>query len=121
MLVSTRPAIPDDLDAVAPVLYSAFKNISDQHGFPPDFDSPEAARNVASLLLNHPKSYGVVAEEAGRLLGSNFIDPRSPVTAQHPGGLGRGGGSDRWRWSPRKPPDRARRSAAASAIVSEKT
>jgi predicted N-acetyltransferase YhbS len=84
MSVSTRPATPDDLDAVAPVLYSAFKSISDQHRFPPDFDSPETARNVASLLLNHPKFCGVVAEEAGRLLGSNFIDVRSAIVGLGP-------------------------------------
>jgi predicted N-acetyltransferase YhbS len=79
-----RPAAPDDLAAVAPVLYSAFKSVSDRHNFPPDFDSPEDAHGVASLLLNHPKFYGVIAEDNGRLLGSNFIDLRSPVVGLGP-------------------------------------
>jgi predicted N-acetyltransferase YhbS len=84
MSATIRRAIPRDLAAVAPVLYSAFKSISDQYRFPPDFESPEAAHGVASLLLNHPKFYGVVAEDAGRLLGSNFIDLRSPIVGLGP-------------------------------------
>jgi predicted N-acetyltransferase YhbS len=84
MSATIRRAIPRDLAAVAPVLYSAFKSISDQYRFPPDFESPEAAHGVASLLLNHPKFYGVVAEDAGRLLGSNFIDLRSPTVGLGP-------------------------------------
>lgn len=84
MSSSIRPATPGDLPAVAPILYSAVKSISDQHRFPPDFDSPETAHSVASLLLNHRKFYGVVAEDAGRLLGSNFIDLRSPIVGLGP-------------------------------------
>ena len=84
MSMTIRPARRDDLAAVAPVLYSAFRSISDQHRFPPDFDSPETAHNVASLLLNHPQFHGVVAEDAGRILGSNFIDLRSPIVGLGP-------------------------------------
>lgn len=84
MSLGIRPAAPTDVSAVAPVLYSAFRSISDRHNFPPDFDSPEAAHGVASLLLNHPQFYGVVAEDAGRLLGSNFIDLRSPIVGLGP-------------------------------------
>jgi predicted N-acetyltransferase YhbS len=79
-----RPATPDDLTAVATVMYAAFKSISDRHNFPPDFDTPETAHSVASLLLGHPKFYGVVAEDNGRLLGSNFIDLRSPIVGLGP-------------------------------------
>ena len=79
-----RPATPDDLASVGPVLYAAFRSISDRHRFPPDFDSPETARSVASLLLNHPKFCGVIAEDEGRILGSNFIDLRSPIVGLGP-------------------------------------
>jgi predicted N-acetyltransferase YhbS len=84
MSATIRRAEPQDLTAIAPVLYAAFRSISDQHRFPPDFDSPEAAHGVASLLLSHPKFYGVVAEDAGRLLGSNFIDLRSSIVGLGP-------------------------------------
>jgi predicted N-acetyltransferase YhbS len=84
MTRTIRPAAPADLAAVAPILYSAFRSVSDRHGFPPDFDSPEDAHGVASLLLNHPRFHGVVAEDDGRLLGSNFIDLRSPIVGLGP-------------------------------------
>ncbi|HEX4174190.1 MAG TPA: GNAT family N-acetyltransferase, partial [Acetobacteraceae bacterium] len=64
--------------------YSAFKSISDQHRFPADFDTPETAHSVASLLLSHPKFYGVIAEDNGHLLGSNFIDLRSSIVGLGP-------------------------------------
>src|SRR6516162_7981272 len=50
------------------------------------------------MLIDHPGFYGVVAEQDGRILGSNFLDERSPIaglgpitvdpTAQN-GGIGR--------------------------------
>jgi predicted N-acetyltransferase YhbS len=84
MSVTTRSASARDLAAVATIMYAAFKSVADRHNFPPDFDSPETAHGVASLLLNHPKFYGVVAEDAGRLLGSNFIDLRSRIVGLGP-------------------------------------
>ena len=84
MTMTTRPAAAADLIAVATIMYSAFKSVADRHNFPPDFDSPETAHSVASLLLNHPKFYGVVAEDEGRILGSNFIDLRSPIVGLGP-------------------------------------
>jgi predicted N-acetyltransferase YhbS len=84
MSQTVRPATPNDLTAVAPILYSAFRSISDYHRFPPDFDSLETAHAIASLLLKHPTFYGVVAEDAGRILGSNFIDLRSPIVGLGP-------------------------------------
>ena len=61
------------------ILYEAFKNLAEQHNFPPDFPSPEVATGVASMLISDPGFYGVVAEEAGRIVGSNFMDERSVI------------------------------------------
>ncbi len=61
------------------ILYEAFKNLAEQHNFPPDFPSPEVATGVASMLIGDPGFYGVVAEEAGRIVGSNFMDERSVI------------------------------------------
>ena len=84
MSITTRPASAGDLAAVATIMYAAFRSISDHHRFPPDFDSPETAHGVASLLLNHPKFYGVIAEDEGRILGSNFINSRLPIVGLGP-------------------------------------
>lgn len=35
------------------------------------------------MLINHPGFYGIVAEHDGRIVGSNFLDTRSPI-----GGIG---------------------------------
>ena len=42
-----------------------------------DFPSPEVATGLASMLIGDPGFYGVVAEEAGTIVGSNFMDERS--------------------------------------------
>ena len=46
------------------ILYDAFKNLAEQHNFPPDVPSAEVATGLASMLIGAPGFYGVVAEEA---------------------------------------------------------
>lgn len=55
------------------ICYEAFKTISGQHSFPPDFPSPEIARDLFSSLLSRPDVYSVIAESEGRIVGSNFL------------------------------------------------
>ena len=61
------------------ILYDAFTNLAEKHNFPPDFPSPEVATGLASMLIGDPGFYGVVAEEAGTIVGSNFMDERSTI------------------------------------------
>lgn len=68
-----RSGCPTDADAIGTICYDAFRTISGQHGFPPDFPSVEAARELASFLLSCPDVYSVVAECDGRIMGSNFL------------------------------------------------
>ncbi len=79
MDLTLRSATPDDAPEAGRVLYEAFKSLADQHNFPPDFPSVEVASGVLGMLISHPGFYGVVAERDGKLLGSNFMDERSPV------------------------------------------
>jgi predicted N-acetyltransferase YhbS len=37
------------------------------------------ATGVVSMLLTNPSFYGIVAEENGRIVGSNFADHRSSI------------------------------------------
>lgn len=55
------------------ICYEAFKTISGQHNFPPDFPSPEMARDLFSSLLSRTDVYSVIAESEGRIVGSNFL------------------------------------------------
>jgi predicted N-acetyltransferase YhbS len=83
MPVSIREAQTIDAAECGRIIHSAFAAIAAQHNFPPDFPSAEVATGVASTLIAHPGFYGVVAEIDGRIVGSNFLDERSPI-----GGIG---------------------------------
>ena len=87
-----------DVDALGDICYRAFKDISDRHGFPSDFDSPEFARMVLGSLVQDETMYRVAARLDGKLVGSNFMELSDgasgigPVSVHPPaqsGGVGR--------------------------------
>lgn len=88
MPITIRPAEAADAAKCAAVLYSAFQQVADQHKFPPDFPSLQAAIDVVSMLLANPGFYGIVAEENGRIVGSNFADQRSSIAGIGPVSIG---------------------------------
>ena len=73
MNVTLRGGKPDDVEACGQICYEAFKNISTQHKFPPDFPNPGAAVGLMSFLFSRREIYSVVAEADGRVVGSNFL------------------------------------------------
>ncbi len=73
MSVTLRRAKPEDAAACGQICYTAFKTISERHGFPPDIPGPEMAVGFLSQLISMPLVYAMVAEEAGRVVGSNFL------------------------------------------------
>jgi ribosomal protein S18 acetylase RimI-like enzyme len=81
---TVRPARPEDADAVARIVYSAFAAIHDPHGFARDFPTLEAAAGLAGAFIGHPSIWGVVAERDGRILGSNFLDERGAIRGVGP-------------------------------------
>jgi predicted N-acetyltransferase YhbS len=84
MPVTIRSAEAADAAECGRIIHAAFAAIADQHNFPRDFPSAEVATGVASMLIGHPGFYGVVAEQDGRILGSNFLDERSPIAGVGP-------------------------------------
>ena len=84
MSVILRPGAPADAAICGPICFEAFKAINDTHQFPPDFPSPEIATGLLSMLLSHPGFYSVVAEADGKIVGSNFLDERGPVSGVGP-------------------------------------
>jgi predicted N-acetyltransferase YhbS len=84
MSVTLRQARPADAEACGRVCYAAFTKISTDHGFPPDFPSPEVAIGLLSMIFRHPGYYGVVAERDGRIVGSNAMDERSAIAGIGP-------------------------------------
>ncbi len=84
MEVTIREAVLDDWQEAGRICYEAFATLAARHGFPPDFTSVEAAAEPIRYLIEHPHIYGVVAERDGRMLGSNFLDERSTISAMGP-------------------------------------
>src|SRR5262245_46414552 len=74
----------EDAPACGVIAYEAFKAIADAHNYPPDFPSPQVATEILSMLLAHPAFYSVVAEQDGRIVGSNFLDERSTIAGVGP-------------------------------------
>lgn len=68
-----RPGRLEDAQAAGLICYEAFKNISGQHNFPPDFPAPEAAADLLAFCLTDSNVYSVVAEQDGQVVGSNFL------------------------------------------------
>ncbi len=84
MDVTLRGAVPADAQECGRICYEAFATESASHGFPPDFPSVEAATGPIRWLIDHPGIFGVVAERDGRIVGSNFLDERSTISAIGP-------------------------------------
>ena len=82
--VTLREAEPRDLDACAQICFDAFGTFHDHHRFPRDFPVLEAAAQIMGVWIPHPSIWGVVAEIDGRIVGSNFLDERSPIRGVGP-------------------------------------
>jgi GNAT superfamily N-acetyltransferase len=83
-VVTLRPGRPEDSSTCGRICYEAFESIARQHNFPPDFPSVDAATGLLTTFLLHPGFFGVVAEANGEIVGSNFLDERSPIAGVGP-------------------------------------
>jgi predicted N-acetyltransferase YhbS len=79
-----RPGTREDAGACGVIDFEAFKSVSSQHNFPWDFPSVEIATAVTTMMLSNPGFYSVVAEMDGRVVGSNFLDERNPISGVGP-------------------------------------
>lgn len=84
MPVTLRPVTEADVPVAGQICYQAFKAIADEHNYVPDFPSADVAAGLLTQLIGNPGFYGVAAELNGEVVGSNFIDERSPVIGLGP-------------------------------------
>ena len=84
MPLALRAPTQSDIDPCGRTLYQAFHDIAVQHGFPPDFPTVEQAVHLTGLLIGSPAFYGVVAEQDGRVVGSNFMSEADPIRGVGP-------------------------------------
>jgi predicted N-acetyltransferase YhbS len=82
--IAIRQAKPEDAAACGSIFYEAFAGINRAHGFAPELPSVELATGVLDMLFSHPSFYCIVAEEGGRVIGSNCLDERSRVAGLGP-------------------------------------
>jgi predicted N-acetyltransferase YhbS len=84
MPITIRPAMPADATAAGQICYDAFSALNRAHNFPPDFPHAEHAIGLLKTLFALRGFYCVVAEENGRILGSNCLDERSIINGIGP-------------------------------------
>jgi len=82
--VQLRRTEPADAAVLGDICYRAFKTIAEAHGFPPDFPSAEVGAGAIGSLIAHPRVFGLAAEADGKLIGSNFLDERNPISGVGP-------------------------------------
>ena len=84
MDIRLRPPTPDDTAVLGDICHRAFATVAEAHGFPSDVPNAEVGRLIVGSLSEHPRVFGVVAEVNGRVVGSNFLDERNPISGVGP-------------------------------------
>lgn len=84
MTTQLRKGRPADAPALGAICYQAFKSISEQHGFTPDFPDAHGASQMMAMLIGHDGFFDIVAEIDGRIAGSNFLDERNSIAGVGP-------------------------------------
>lgn len=79
MTLILRAGKPGDAADCGTICFEAFKAISSEHSFPWDLPSAEIGIGLMRGLLANSGFYSVVAEQDGRVAGSNFLDERGPI------------------------------------------
>jgi GNAT superfamily N-acetyltransferase len=79
-----RRAIPADAEISGRICFEAFRSLAEQHDFLPDFPTPGVAAGVLSAMFSHPGFFCVVAEQDGKILGSNCLDERAVIAGVGP-------------------------------------
>jgi GNAT superfamily N-acetyltransferase len=82
--VTLRPGRPDDAEAAGRICYEAFRAVAKAHGFPPNIPSAPVGAKLVAGLLGRPRFYSIMAEQDGRILGTNFLDERSTIAGVGP-------------------------------------
>ncbi|HZQ44430.1 MAG TPA: GNAT family N-acetyltransferase [Acidobacteriaceae bacterium] len=77
--ITIRPATPADAPLCGQICFDAFHTISTAHNFPPDLPAPDHAIGLMTLFFSTPGFFCVVAEDHGRVLGSNCLDERAII------------------------------------------
>jgi predicted N-acetyltransferase YhbS len=84
MTAAIRPATTADAGPAGVICHAAFRSIAERHGFPPDLPSSETAVGLMEAIMARPEVHGVVADQDGRVVGSNFLWEEDEVAGVGP-------------------------------------
>lgn len=82
--VVIRRASAADAEACGKICFEAFSALASRHNFPPDLPSPEVSIAVLSAMFSRTGFYCVVAEQDGKIVGSNCLDERTSIAGVGP-------------------------------------
>jgi predicted N-acetyltransferase YhbS len=71
--INCRAYKPEDAARCSQICYTAFGDINQRHGFPPDFPKVDLAVGLFHLMGAVPTVRGFVAENEQGIIGSNFL------------------------------------------------
>ncbi|HEU4768702.1 MAG TPA: GNAT family N-acetyltransferase [Pyrinomonadaceae bacterium] len=75
---------PEDAETCGRICYAAFGDIAARHNFRPDFEDEQTAIQLMSALCGNPNEFNVVAEQDGRVIGSNHLSEYDAIRAVGP-------------------------------------
>ena len=73
-----------DAEPCGKICFEAFGKLSAHHNFPPDFPTSDFPIRILSMMFSHPGFFCLVAEQGGRIIGSNCLDERTPIAGVGP-------------------------------------
>jgi GNAT superfamily N-acetyltransferase len=82
--LTIRRATAADAETCGRICFEAFSTLAHRHNFPQDFPNPERPIGVLSMMFSHPGFFCVVAEQDGKIIGSNCLDERTPIAGVGP-------------------------------------
>lgn len=79
-----RRAVPSDAAVCGKICFEAFGTLANRHNFPPDLPNADVSIGILSMMFSHPEFYCVVADQGGKIIGSNCLDERTPIAGVGP-------------------------------------
>jgi predicted N-acetyltransferase YhbS len=82
--IAIRRASPAEAEVCGRICFEAFGSLAAHHNFSSDFPLPDVPIAILSMMFSHPSFFCVVAEQGGRVIGSNCLDERTPIAGVGP-------------------------------------
>lgn len=84
MTINIRAMREEDVETCGRICHAAFGEIARRHNFRPDFQDVETAIQLMQALCESPRMFSVVAEDDGKVIGSNHLCEYDAIHAVGP-------------------------------------